>query len=422
MDSGNAGKLANTIRFDERLRERRAEQASTTDETLAPIGPGSKLGPYLVRELIGEGGMGLVYRATDTSLDRMVALKILPPYLTRNTELLQRIRTEAQAQARLHHPNIVTLYSVLEVSAGFILVMEYIQGETLRERIHRGGPLSPADAAQIFAQAIDGISYAHEKGIIHRDLKPDNIFITNDGRVKIMDFGVAKIVDNHEVTRTRSMVGTLLYIAPEQINGRDADFRSDIYTLGIGLFEAVTGRLPFERRSDYALMHAHMLEAPPRPSGLRGNLPAELESVILRAIEKEPEKRFQSMREFRSALLSQSDLYGLGSSESESGRTWLRMLPRLWNRMRHRNPVLGSLLLDVGLVLAAFALVAILGIYPAREPPVDDVEPVTHLTRGAPRNPDNASSNGDPAESVSNNKRPQSRDRRYDNLRKAWGG
>lgn len=410
--------MAITIRLDDRLRERRAEANAQTP--IHPVGPGSMVGSYHLRELVGEGGMGLVYKATDTVLDRTVALKILPPYLTQNPDLLHRIRTEAHAQARLQHPNIVTLYSVLEVPAGFVLVMEYVEGMTLRQYIHTHGPLEPAEAVRVFDQAMQGVAYAHEMGIVHRDLKPDNIFLTLKGEVKIMDFGVAKIVDSREPTRSRSMVGTLLYISPEQINGRDADFRSDIYTLGIGLFEAVTGRLPFERRSDYALMHAHILERPPRPRGIRGNLPKALENVILKAIEKEPGKRFQNIAAFRTALLRQGSRYGLIESDASMPPGTSTWLSQFGEQLKRRNPMFGGLGVDALLLVVVVLLVFVLGLYPGRERPQDDVEPVTRLSNKA--RPAAKTNMPRQKESDAARREPERKKDQYDTLRKAWGG
>lgn len=270
--------------------------------TAACLVPGVTVGNYRVDSVLGEGGMGMVYKAHDITLNRTVALKVLPPRLLRNQEFLHRFRTEAQAQARLNSPQVVTLYSLLEVPAGLILVMEYVEGQTLDKRI-QSGLLSVEEAVRIFSLVLQGVESAHQMGIVHRDLKPGNIFITSQNEIKIMDFGVARILDSRDHTLAGSMLGTLLYIAPEQINGKEADFRSDIYTLGISLFEAVTGRLPFERTTDYSLMHAHLLEKPPKPRTLRRKVPKELERVILKAIEKDPHNRFQSAAEFRIALV-----------------------------------------------------------------------------------------------------------------------
>jgi eukaryotic-like serine/threonine-protein kinase len=369
--------------------------------------------------------MGLVYRARDTVLNRTVALKILPPEFTHNTEFMYRIRTEAYAQARLHHPNIVTLFSVLEVPAGFVLVLEHVEGETLHQRIQRTGPLEAAEAVSIYEQALRGVVFAHAAGIVHRDLKPDNIFITDQNEVKLMDFGVAKIMDSKEPTRARSMVGTLLYISPEQINGRDADPRSDIYTLGIGLFETVTGRLPFERKTDFSLMHAHMLEEPPRPRTLQRDLPRELETVILKAIEKDPARRFQNAGEFRAALVKQCRRHGLAlpaanGTESETDSSWRARL-QSW-----RGRTFGNLGLDLLLLIVASALALSLGLYPTPTRPPDEVAPVTRLATPKVRT-FTATTKAQQEAVRTENERPGREDKaaeqkRYDSLRKAWGG
>ena len=406
---------AKTIRLDERLQQRRADSAAPPPAaSQSTLGPGSMLGNYLIVSQIGEGGMGVVYKAMDTVLDRTVALKILPPHLLQNPDFMHRFRTEAYAQARLHHPNIVTLYSMLEIPAGFVLVMEYVEGQTLHARIRGEGPLTPEVALSIFEQALRGVTYAHHMGIVHRDLKPDNIFITRKNEVKIMDFGVAKILDNKEPTRSRSMVGTLLYISPEQINGRDADVRSDIYTLGISLFEAVTGRLPFERRTDYGLMHAHILEEPPRPRQLKRDLPKALEKVILTAIEKEPGKRFQSAAEFHAAVLRQSQRFGLELQEANGGIT--SALPRqLGERLASRNRVLGGIGFDVFLIAAVTLLALTLGLYPIQQRPHDEVEPVTRLSKK------NQAVATTPARKTPQQDKASPTHDRYDSLRKAWG-
>jgi len=264
---------------------------------------GSTLGNYLIVSKIGEGGMGMVYKAHDTTLDRTVALKVLSPHLFRNQEFLNRFRIEAQAQARLNGPNIVTLHSMFEIPGSLVLVMEYVEGHTLDQRLNNEGRLSVASTVWVFEQALLGVERAHRMGIVHRDLKPSNIFITNTHEVKLMDFGVAKILDNKTNTQSGSMIGTLMYISPEQIKGNDADFRSDIYTLGISLYQAVTGVLPFEKKTDYEYMNAHLHEQPLPPTALQPAIPQELEDIILKAIDKEPDRRFQSAHEFRKALL-----------------------------------------------------------------------------------------------------------------------
>ncbi|OGI44751.1 MAG: hypothetical protein A2150_01600 [Candidatus Muproteobacteria bacterium RBG_16_64_11] len=267
------------------------------------INPGDTLGNYLILSKLGEGGMGMVYKAHDPTLDRMVALKVISPHLFRNQEYLDRFRVEAQAQARLNSPNIVTLHSMFQLPSWLVLVMEYVEGETLAQRLHNQGRLNFSNAVWIFEQVLLGVDRAHRMGVVHRDLKPGNIFITAGNEVKLMDFGVARMLDNKSLTLAGSMVGTLTYISPEQINGKEADFRSDIYTLGITLYEAVAGRPPFEYRTDFELMNAHLHDQPPRPSILQPDIAEDFEAMILRAIEKDPDSRYQTAREFRNALL-----------------------------------------------------------------------------------------------------------------------
>ena len=271
---------------------------------LDAIAPGTQLGAYLIVSKVGEGGMGAVYRAQDTVLNRTVALKVLSPYFFRNREFLERFRIEAQAQARLNGPNIVTLHSMFDIPGSLVLVLEYVEGQTLAQRLQNEGKLSIASAVWLFDQALLGVERAHRVGIVHRDLKPSNIFITKDHEVKLMDFGVAKIMNNDGPTQVGSIIGTLRYISPEQIKGQDADFRSDIYTLGVTLYEAVTGTVPFKKSTEYEYMQAHLHEPAPLPSSANPEIPRDLEAVILRAIEKDPNKRFQSAREFRGALLT----------------------------------------------------------------------------------------------------------------------
>jgi serine/threonine-protein kinase len=406
----NNDKLAKTVMLSDHLAKRATtvvmpNPAPATAEADAPaaLSPGVMLQHYLIVSKIGEGGMGEVFKAQDTRLHRPVALKVMPAALLRDPHRLHRYRTEAQAQARLNHPNVITLYSTLEVPAGLILIMEYVEGATLHQLLQSRGPMEVAEALHIFEQALRGIEAAHAVGIVHRDLKPDNIFITRAGEVKIMDFGVAKIVDNSEHTQTRSMVGTLLYISPEQINGREADFRSDIYTLGISLFETITGRLPFERRSDYALMHAHVVENPPSPKRLRRNLPADLEAVILKAIQKDPAKRYQSSTEFRTALASRLDAARAAAT------------PTGW---RERLQGMG---LDIALMAMVAVLAIALGLYPSRDKPADTDEVVDQSARPSAMPAGSTVRRHTPPANNPKQGDTPSRDK-YDSLRKAWGG
>ena len=267
------------------------------------LAPGTCLDHYVIDKEAGVGGMGVVYKAHDTLLDRKVAIKVLPPNLCQNAEFVRRFAKEAQVQARIDSPYIVTLHALMEKNVGLVLVMDYLEGETLEQRLRRQGTLSVTEAIDLFAQASVGVEHIHRTGIVHQDLKPANMFITVHGRLKLLDFGVAKLMHDQSLAQGGAMMGTLLYMSPEQIKGRAVDYRSDVYTLGISLFEAVAGRLPFERKTNYGLMHAHVQENPPPPSKYQTDIPRELEKVILKAIAKEPDRRFQTIVEFRKALL-----------------------------------------------------------------------------------------------------------------------
>jgi len=409
-DPNRTDKLPGTVviaDFAERRMREIAREDAPDDE---PLAPGSKLGRYLIIERLGGGGMGVVYKAHDTELHRTVALKILPPHLCRHPEYLNRFRSEAHAHARLNHPNITTLYSLLELPAGEVLVLEFVEGQTLEQRLRAGGPLEPTEAVRIFDQALRAVEHAHAAGVVHRDLKPANIFLTRDARVKLMDFGVAKLMDQPEHAAHRTMVGTLLYISPEQINGHSTGFRSDIYTLGVTLYEAVTGRLPFERRSDYALMHAHVQERPPSPKEFQRSLPRTLEAVILKAIEKDPLRRYQSATEFRSALLK------TGLIERRHRRAGTAPDHYASPRVHPARRLLGSLSFDVGLIAALAGLAYVLGIFPMQSSTEKAPIATTSATAAAP-NAKAKRAAPPPTTPVA----PDNNSGKYDSLRDAWG-
>ena len=263
---------------------------------------GSLIGSYKILEKLGEGGMGVVYKAVDTSLDRVVAIKSLSGELAKNPDLEQRFRAEAKAQANLNHTNIATLYAFLVQEGTAWMVMEYIQGETVYEMIQRRGPIPAQEAIPIFKQALLGMGYAHRAGIVHRDIKPSNIMINRSGIVKVMDFGIAKVLGNRSVTRTGTQMGTAYYMSPEQVVNKGVDIRSDVYSLGVTLYEMLTANVPFTGDTDFEVMTAHMHTPPPLPTRFYPYIPKGIENAVLHAIEKKQEVRFQTVEEFGAAL------------------------------------------------------------------------------------------------------------------------
>ncbi len=432
MEPNKIDKIPGTVVIAD-FAERRARELVREEPVAADtLDVGTKLGRYLILERLGGGGMGVVYKALDTELQRMVALKILPPHLCRQPDYHNRFHAEAQAQARLNSPHVVTLYSLLELPAGEVLVLEYVEGQTLEQRLKSAGPLKPEAAVRIFDQALRAVEHVHAAGVVHRDLKPGNIFLTRAGarqnpradQVKLMDFGVAKIMDQADQGASRAMVGTLLYISPEQINGHHTDFRSDIYTLGVSLFETVTGRLPFERRTDYALMHAHVQERPPRPKEFQRHVPAALEWVILKAIEKDPNRRFQSATEFRRSLLR------LGLIERRHRRPFAQpglaadLLDEIFPKRRELGkapPRLRGLWFDAALIAVVVSLVYTLGLYPMKSPVAASTVTETLDTPKAPAAAVKLPLPRAPA-STPKPSSPKSPTDKYESLRNAWGG
>jgi serine/threonine protein kinase len=259
---------------------------------------------YRVIKKIGQGGMGVVYGAEDMRLGWLVALKFLTPYLLREPEIVKRFRAEARSQACLVHPNITLVYAFEEDKDQAFLVLEYVDGESLEDKIKGQGRLSPQETAGIFHHILSAMDYAHSKGLVHRDLKPGNIGFTQEGVVKVMDFGIAlNTQEANRLTRTGHILGTPHYMAPEQILGRTVDSRTDIYALGITLFETLTGRVPFEGDSDYEVSVAQINDPPPSPRALGyTDVSPALEEVLFKAFAKKPEERFASCGEFLQAL------------------------------------------------------------------------------------------------------------------------
>ena len=266
---------------------------------------GKKLGPYEIQSPLGAGGMGEVYRARDTRLNRDVAIKVLPPSFAADRDRLDRFAQEARATAALNHPNILSIFDIGDDGGVFYVVSELLEGESLRDRL-KTGALSSRKAIEIALQAARGLAAAHDKGIVHRDLKPENLFITHDGRVKILDFGLAKLVRPEAspsgddsptlqvATETGMVMGTAGYMSPEQVRGKPADHRTDIFAFGAILYEMISGQRAFHGESPADTMSAILKDEPPELSETARNVPPGLERIIRHCLEKSPAERFQS--------------------------------------------------------------------------------------------------------------------------------
>ena len=258
---------------------------------------GKTISHYKILEELGHGGMGVVYKAEDTKLRRTVALKFLPSELTRDAEAKRRFVLEAQAASSLDHPNICTIHEIDETEEGqTFIAMACYEGESLKARIERG-PLGVAEVLNVAVQIAQGLAKAHERTIIHRDIKPANVLITKDGLVKIVDFGLAKLSGGTKLTRTGTTPGTVSYMSPEQLKGDDVDLRSDIWALGVVMYEMVTGETPFKGEFEQAVIYSIINSQPEPPTGLRSGIPMELERIIIRALEKQKEDRYQHIEE-----------------------------------------------------------------------------------------------------------------------------
>jgi serine/threonine protein kinase len=320
------------------------------------LAPGDQLGPYEIIAPLGHGGMGEVYRARDTRLRREVALKLLPDAAAHDADSLHRFDRETRAVATLNHPNILAIHDTGSFHAVPYAVTELLEGETLADRL-RTGPLHPQKAVEVASQIAEGLAAAHDKGIIHRDIKPDNIFLTNEGRAKILDFGIARIeqpartsglsdtITGRRGSSSQFLVGTAGYMSPEQVRGKPIDGRTDIFSLGATFFEMLTGRRAFMRDSPVETLGA-VLRDDPHKHAEAEKIPGELKPFVFRCLEKDPADRYQSARDLLLDLRALQAEQLRQASERVTFRSeppWKHRRTRVWIRA-----VGGAVLLALG--------------------------------------------------------------------------
>jgi serine/threonine-protein kinase len=256
---------------------------------------------YLVRRRLGVGATAVVYLAEDLALPRMVAIKLLHDWFAEDDEVVERFRCEASIASGLRHPHIVGVYDSGGWDGVPYIAMEYVAGCSLKSRIREAAPLAPARAIDLTVQLLHGVRYVHARGIIHRDLKPDNAIVATDGRLKLTDFGVAR-GHGDDMTQTGLLIGTVQYLSPEQIEGEHASVGSDLYSIGVTLYELLTGQVPFTADTIAAVLRAHVEERPIPPSALNPAVSSQLDSIVIRALDKNPRGRFPNSDTFISAL------------------------------------------------------------------------------------------------------------------------
>lgn len=263
---------------------------------------GTVIENYKIISVLGEGGMGIVYKALDMKLERFVALKILSTQSANNPQFIERFKREARNQAKLTHPNIVPVFGFTDDQGVLGIVMEFVEGETLEKIIYRKKRIDVLDALNITKQILAGVGYAHSKGFIHRDIKPSNIIINKEGIIKIMDFGISKSIFEKGITKTGTKIGTILYMSPEQIRAEEPTRQSDIYSIGVTLYEMLLGKTPFDYGTEYEIMEGHLKKVPGRLSLSLTSIPPEVDKIVTHALEKNMAKRYKTCEEFANEI------------------------------------------------------------------------------------------------------------------------
>ena len=296
---------------------------------MGPLVPGVEVAGYRIDSVVGRGGMGVVYRAVELELDRVVALKVIAPELVEDPAVRERFLREARTAAAIEHPNVIPVHAAGQRDGIAYLVMRFVDGHDLRTLVRRDGPPAPARAAALITRVGEALDAIHRAGYVHRDVKPANVLVDRDGHVYLSDFGLAKqVLTRGGATATGQWVGTLDYVAPEQIRGGLVDARTDVYALGGVLAFVLTGRVPFDREADEAKLWAQLSDPPPVPSALRPGLPRELDAVVARAMAKAPDARYPSAgdlaRAARAAVTGDGAIPARADDRARRGRAGRR--------------------------------------------------------------------------------------------------